>query len=72
MNQRAGKMHNASLRDGDNIKLGDLVEFCERAQKDLEKLGEEDSALRFELFTEFLRKDFKGGHLRYTSRALGL
>ena len=72
MNQRAGKTHNAGLRDGDAIKLGQLIKFCKDAQKDLEKAGEDDSALRFEILSQALLEDFKGGNLNYASKMIGL
>lgn len=72
MNQRAGKTHNAGLRDGDAVKLGQLIKFCKDAHKDLEKAGEEDSALRFEILAQALLEDFKGGNLNYSSKMIGL
>ena len=70
-NQRPGKTHKAALSDTDRVAVRDLVRFCEQAQSDLEKEGQEDSALRFELLAEFLRSDFKG-RLEYRSRIIGL
>ena len=72
MNQRAGKTHAASLRDGDTVKLGQLIKFCKDAHKDLEKAGEEDAALRFEILAQALLEDFKGGNLNYSSKMIGL
>jgi hypothetical protein len=72
MNQRAGKTHAAALRDGESIKLGQLIKFCKDAQRDLEKAGEEDSALRFEILSQALLEDFKGGSLSYNSKMIGL
>jgi hypothetical protein len=72
MNQRPAKTHAAGLRDGDTISIGSLVKFCREAKNELEKAGEEDSALRFEIFEEWLRNDYKGGPLKFTSKALGL
>jgi hypothetical protein len=72
MNQRKGKTHSAALNDGDKIRLGDLIKFCEAARDDLQKMGEEDSALRFEIFEEWLRNDFRGGKLSYSSKMIGL
>lgn len=71
MNQRAGKTHSASLRDGDNIRLSDLVNFCKSAKLDLEREGEEDAALRFEILETWLREDFRGS-FKYHSKMIGL
>jgi hypothetical protein len=70
-NQRAGKTHAATLRDNDTITLRALVQFCDAARKDLYKAGDQDAALRFEILTEYLRNDFKGG-FTYNSKMIGL
>jgi len=70
-NQRAGKTHSAALVDGDKISLQTLINFCKEARNDLMKQGEEDSALRFEIFEDWLRNDFKGS-LKYQSKMIGL
>lgn len=73
MQQRQGKTHKAALVDsGDKIRLIDLIRFCEEASHDLDKMGEEGSAIHFENMAEYLRQDFRGGSLKYTSRILGL
>ena len=71
MNQRPGKSHKAALTDFDKISLGSLVDFCKKAKVDLEKNGEEDSALRFEILEDWLRNDFKG-RFSYDSKMIGL
>lgn len=58
--------------DPDAVNFRSLVEFVKQAQQDLQAAGEEDSALRFEILHEYLTKDFRGGWLKYTSKALGL
>ena len=72
MNQRAGKTHAAGLHDGDKVSLGSLIKFVKAAGYDLRNNGEEDAAIRFEILEDWLREDFKGGPLKYTSKALGL
>ena len=72
MNQRPAKTHAAGLRDGDTITIGSLVKFCREAKNELEKAGEEDAALRFEIFTDWLLNDYRGGPLKFTTKALGL
>lgn len=71
MNQRSAKTHSATLRDSDNITLRALVTFCESAKKDLEKQGDEDAALRFEILADYLRNEFKGG-FSYKPTMIGL
>ena len=72
MNQRPAKKHKAALTDYENVSLTSLIRFCKAAQKDLQDSGEEDAALRFEILGEYLLNDFKGGFLKYESKALGL
>ena len=71
MFQRAGRKTAAALNP-DKVSLMSLVTFCDKAREDLERAGDEDSALRFELLAEYLRNDFRGGSLIYNSRILGL
>ena len=71
MNQRAGKTHAASLRDSDSVTLRALVNFCESAHKDLEKEGDEDAALRFEILADYLRNEHRGG-FSYHPKMIGL
>ena len=72
MQQRQGKTHKAALVDsGDKIRLIDLIRFCEEASADLQDTNE-DAAIYFENISLFLREDFRGGSLKYTSRILGL
>ena len=71
-NQRPGKYHKASGADsGIHINAFALIKFCKEAQEVLQKRGEEDSALRFEILGDYLREDYKGGQIN-TGRALGL
>lgn len=72
MNQRPGKTHQAALRDGDRIALRDLVDFLKEARVDLFAEGDDDAALRFELFEDYLRNNFTGGKLKYKPGILGL
>lgn len=58
--------------DGDAVNFRSLIEFVKNAQRDLKEAGDNDAALRFEIFHEYLLNDFKGGYLKYTSKALGL
>lgn len=71
MNQRKGKTHSAALGEDDKVRLGDLIKFVKAAKEDLEKVGEEDSALRFEILEDWLRNDFRG-RLAYSSKVIGL
>lgn len=72
MNQRPGKTHAAALRDGDRIALRDLVDFLKEARVELFAAGDDDAALRFELFEDYLRTNFTGGKLKYKPGILGL
>jgi hypothetical protein len=56
----------------DNVNFRSLVEFVKQAIVDLEAAGDESAALRFEILYDYLTQDFKGGYLKYNSRALGL
>lgn len=58
--------------DPDAVNFRSLIEFVKQAQIDLEAAGDNDAALRFEILLEYLLNDFKGGYLKYNSRALGL
>lgn len=72
MNQRAGKTHKAALGDVERINLKDLLSVLKSAQSDLEKVGEEDAALRFEIMREYLMNDYRGGKLMYNSKMVGV
>lgn len=61
-----------NMSDPDAVNFRSLVEFCKQAKIDLEAVGDSDAALRFEIFCDYLINDFKGGYLKYNSRALGL
>ena len=71
MQQRKGKMHKAALGDSEKVNYRDLVEFVSKAKSDLESVGESDAALRFEIFEDWLRNDFKG-RLKYEAKIIGL
>mgnify|MGYP003350318707 FL=1 len=71
MNQRAGKTHKAALVDSDKIRFNDLVDFCKKARADLEREGDDDAALRFEILEEWLRNDFRGS-FKYDAKMIGL
>lgn len=72
MNQRKGKMHAAALGDKVNIDLKDLLFVLKAAQTELESAGEEDAALRFEIFRDYLSSDYRGGKLAYAPKMFGL
>lgn len=70
MFQRAGKKTAAAMST-DKVSLMGLVTFIDAATRDLQKAGDEDAALRFELLGDYLRNDFRGS-LVYNSKILGL
>jgi len=72
MNQRKGKTHAAVLSDRVNIDLKDLKFVLKCAQAELECAGEEDAALRFEIFLDWLSNDYRGGKLAYSPSMFGL
>lgn len=73
MNQRKGKTHAAALNDGRvNVDLKDLKFFLKSAQAELQVAGEEDAALRFEIFLDYLSTDYRGGKLGYSPGMIGL
>jgi hypothetical protein len=58
---------------GGNVSLKDLIYFVTQAQRALEEVDEEDSALRFEIFGDFLREDVANGKpFVFSTKALGL
>ena len=71
MQQRAGKTHKAALGDSEKINLRDLLDFVSKAKKDLDNAGESDTSLRFEIFEDWLRNDYRG-RLKYESKMIGL
>lgn len=73
-NQRAGKTYNAAATDHrQSVDLGALIKFAQQAQLALEQEGEDDSALRFELFADYLQNEVANGKpFGFTYRALGL
>jgi hypothetical protein len=75
MNQRIAKMKPASMSSFDDpvIRASTLIKFLEGAQLALEARGEEDSALRFECFKDYLRLDYKSGSsLTFSRTAIGM
>ena len=72
MFQRKANMKPASFNSGEKINLADLIKFCQKASEDLGKNGDEDASLRFEIFADYLRNDFRGSKLVYDSTILGL
>mgnify|MGYP006278213267 CR=1 FL=1 len=72
MNQRKGKTHAAALGDRERVDLKDLLFVLRCAQSELACAGEEDAALRFEIFRDYLINDYRGGKLAYSTRMVGL
>lgn len=74
MNQRPGRYHSAALHDsGSAIPLSQLIRFVRAAQAALEKHGEDDSALRFEILGDYLQEDVVNGKpFEFTTKTLGL
>ncbi len=73
MNQRSGKTHAAASNDRQSIDLGNLIKFVATARVALEEEGEDEAALRFELFEDYLRNDVASGKpFGFTYKALGL
>jgi len=71
-NQRAGKTHAAALVDSDKISVTSLIRFLREAKSDLEKSGDDDAALRFEILADYLVEDYRGGGFKYQSKMIGL
>jgi hypothetical protein len=72
MNQRKGKMHAAALNDTVRVDLKDLLNVLKTAQTELYGAGEEEAAIRFEIFRDYLVNDYRGGKLAYSTRMVGL
>jgi len=72
MNQRKGKTHAAALGDRERVDLKDLLFVLKCAQSELAASGEDDAALRFEIFRDYLVNDYRGGKLAYTTKMVGL
>lgn len=69
----ANPIKKPQLSDGTGINLRSLLAYARSAQKALEQEGEEDSALRFELFAEYLEKDVANGKpFGFTYKTIGL
>lgn len=60
--------------DSFNISLRALIQYAKDATSALEAEGDNDAALRWELFTEYLQKDVATGkkQFRFESVQLGL
>jgi len=71
-NQRSGKTHAAALVDSDKISVTSLIRFLREAKIDLEKSGDDDAALRFEILADYLVEDYRGGGFKYSSKMIGL
>jgi len=71
-NQRAGKTHAAALVDSDKVSLTSLIKFLKEAKNDLEKCGDQDAAIRFEILADYLVEDYRGGGFKYFSKMIGL
>jgi hypothetical protein len=71
-NQRAGKTHAAALVDNDKVSLTSLIKFLKEAKNDLEKYGDQDAAIRFEILADYLVEDYRGGGFKYQSKIIGL
>lgn len=72
MNQRKGKSHAAALNDRVNVDLKDLLSVLNAVMIQLDIAGEEDAALRFEIFRDYLSTDYRGGKLVYKPGMVGL
>lgn len=73
MNQRPANMHAAALNDDGIVKVSALYKMIRECQKALEEIDESDSAVRFEIFGDWLLHDYKPGKpFIFTSRVLGL
>ena len=75
MNQRIARMKPASMTNHDDpsIRVSTLIKFIEGAQLALEARGEEDSAVRFECFKDYLLNDYKmGSALLFSKSAIGM
>lgn len=75
MQQRQGKSHAASGFDGgQTVSLQGLIRTIRDAQTALEAEGEEDSALRFEIFGDYLEQDVAQNNkpITFHMRMLGL
>jgi len=70
--QRKSNMKLATINDGSRVQLADLIKFCQQASIDLSKNGDDNSSIRFEIFADYLREDYRGGKLMYNSNILGL
>lgn len=61
------------LSDGTGVNLRSVVNYAKQAMVALQEAGEEEAALRFELFAEYLQNDVAGGKpFGFTYKSLGL
>ena len=74
MNQRAAKMHSATLGDSQNVSLRSLIEYARSARVALAQTDHEDASYYFEMFEDFLVNDVANGSkpLSFTYKSLGL
>lgn len=71
--QRAGKKKPMTIRDdSDQLSKMSLIRFLNEAIKELNSVGDEDAALRFENFRDYMLNDFRGAYLTYNHRILGI
>jgi len=69
----ANPIKKPQLSDGTGINLRSVLSYARSAQRALEGEGEEDSALRFELFADYLEKEVANGKpFSFSTRTLGL
>jgi hypothetical protein len=72
-NQRPGKSHAAGLNDRADVSLRSLIDYVKQAHAACEEVGEEDSALRFEMMLDFLQQDVVNGKpFKFSYKSLGL
>lgn len=64
---------NPTLSDGTGVNLRTVLAYARSAQRALEQEGDEDAALRFELFADYLEKDVAAGKpFGFTYKSIGL
>ena len=69
----ANPIKKPTLSDGTGVNLRSVINYATQAMVALQEAGEEDAALRFELFAEYLRQDVANGKpFGFTYKSLGL
>ena len=62
-----------TISDGTGVNLRSVIGYAKQAMVALQEAGEEDAALRFELFAEYLEKDVANGKpFGFTYKTIGL